>query len=637
MRTDIADAILAAMGEGRIDKATAVEFLHVLTHPQPIAVVGLGARTSKTDDYRQVWQTVRAGGSDLGRASLLRGAQVAVAMPPSTCDEPMDLSKGAYFDDPGSFDHDLFGFTEEQSASLMPHAKVVLSAAYRALEDAGHVGEASSAARTGVYVGYNYSKDQIQSFLGLSLRSMAPVDHQEAIFGSWTSGMATRISREFDLRGPAFVLDAACSSSTTAISTACDAIRSGTCDVAVAGGFYLDVAPMRLFNQSGLAMTPDDSCVTKLYDRRNVGMYNGEYAGFAVLKRLDKALADGDRIHGVIHAWAASNNGGDGKFDQNAPNAVTSAVVDLLKSNSIDVEDIGVVMGEGYAHPMEEAMDTLGVLEGLRRFTARQQFVALTALTPNFGYLQSAVGIANLTVMLQMLADREIAALPHFDTPTDLMDLVDSPYYVPTELQEWPEPPSGRRRGFIYTNGFGGANSMLVVGPAPETAPAPDAGDTPAQDRLYCATAPNVAALTSQLVDDLAHLDDNAADIDFSALCYTSAARRHIHDGERIAVLAKDSASLADALRRHLAGEAEVPGVWRGSSSRRRTVRSFAPVGTRSLAECAAAFARGEDIALGSLFPPSARKVVSLPVRRFRETSTWPVPVLFNRFEEHPS
>lgn len=623
MKSDVAEAILTGLSDGTIEKGTAIRILQMLTQDVPIAVIGLGARTSRTDDYRQVWETVRAGGSDLRRCSATRGEQISSVMPPGTCEGPGDLSKGAYLEDLGSFDHELFGFSEAEAAQLMPHAKVVLTTAFRALEDAGHLGEAAAGNRTGVYVGYNNSKDQVQSFLGVTLRSPGAVDHQKAIFGSWTSGIATRVSRAFDLRGPAYMIDAACSSSTTALSTACDALRGGVCDTAVAGGFYIDVTPVHLYNQSGLATTPGDGSVTKLYDRRNVGMYNGEYAGFAVLKQLDKALEDGDRIHGLIHAWSMSNNGADGRFDQNAPDAVAQSVVDLLKSATFDVEDIGLVMGEGYAHPMEEALDTLGVLEGVRRFTDRKQFAALTALTPNFGYLQSAVGIADLTVMVQALRDRQIPPLPHFDTPTDLIDLIDSPYYIPTELHGWQESAGGKRIGLIYTNGFGGANSMLLVGPAPvrET---PSVERETVSRRVYCASAADAESFRAKIKADLDFLE-NVPEADFGALCFTSSCRQHTQDRYRMAVVAGTKAELATALQRHLEGNGHVPSLWLGESLRTKTVRPLQPVGNRSAEDCAADFAGGEDIAMSELFTEAERRMVRLPRYRISDSSSWPV------------
>ncbi|MBX0301902.1 polyketide synthase [Cryobacterium sp. 1639] len=628
MRTDIADAVLAGLRDGTVSKEAAVTLLQLVKKESPIAVIGLGSRTSDSDDYHDVWRTVKEGGSRIRRAPLLRGDQIAAGMPPGTHGGPEHNAKGAYIEDIGAIDKAVFGFDDQEAAHLLPHAKVVLTSAFRAVEDAGHVGEAATRYRTGVYVGYNHTKDHLQSFLGLAMMTGAMTDPQAAIFGSWTSGIATRISRAFDFRGPAYVIDAACASSTTAIATACDAIRSGRCDVAVAGGFYLDFTPVKLYNRGGLAVTPDDASVTKLYDRRNVGMYTGEYSGFAVLKSLDKAIQDGDRIHGVIEGWGISNNGSDGRFDQNAPDAVEQAMVDLIRSSNIDVDDIGLLLGEGYAHPMEEALDTMGPLGAIRRFSKRRQFAALTALTPNFGYLQSAVGIADLTVMLQALEHRLIPPLPHFDTPTDLMDLVDSPFYVPTSLEEWPESPNGRRLGIIYTNGFGGANSMLAVSGAPAPAPAPapptgtDGADTTA---IYCASASDPQSFAAKLEADLAFLDE-AVDEDFAAICHTSATRQHVHDGHRIAITAGSRAELVEILGQHVGGELTPPGVYLSSSlagprGRRRAAEPATP------AEAAAAFARGGSPDLTAFTAPPDRRMIPLPRYQLRPTRSWPVPV----------
>lgn len=633
MRTDVTEAVLAGLRDDAISKPLALELLKRLTQQIPIAITGIGALSSTTDDYTEMWKMVRNGGSDIRRASPRRGQLVSTVMPPGTCTNPSDLSKGAYLEDIGIFDHELFGFSAEEASTLMPHAKAVLTAAFRALEDAGEIG-ASSRPNTGVYVGYNFTKDQVQSFLGLALQGPDNVDHQAALAGSWTSGIATRVSRAFDLRGPSFMIDASCSSSATAIASACEALRNGACDTALAGGLYLDVTPVQVYNRSGLAVTPSDAAVTKLYDRRNVGMYNGEFSGFAVLKPLDRALDEGDAIHGVIDDWTISSNGADGHFNQNSPDSVAQILASLIKRSGLDVEDLGMVIGEGYARPMDEALDTLGLIQGVSRFTDRKQFAALTALTPNFGYLQSAAGIADLIIMVQAIQDRVIPPLPHFDTPTDLLDFVDSPYYIPTEEHEWEVPANGRRRGLIYTYGFGGENSMLIIGSAPEEDPAGvgtscesaslDAGGA----TIYTLSAPSISVLKELLAEDLEFLATAAAE-DFRRICFSRACRAQVHDRHRIAILAGSIVELAASITEFLSERTDKRTRF-GSSEITRTVRRFSNLGDRSAEECAEAFVAGEDLRMHELFSVQDRQMIRLPRYPMRRSSTWPDSAVAN-------
>jgi acyl transferase domain-containing protein len=272
---------------------------------------------------------------------------------------------------------------------------------------------------------------------------------------------------------------------------------------------------------------------------------------------------------------------------------------------------------------MEEAMDTMGPLGAIRRFSKRRQFAALTALTPNFGYLQSAVGIADLTVMVQALQARLIPPLPHFDTPTDLMDLVDSPFYIPTALEPWPESANGRRLGIIYTNGFGGANSMLAVGPAPEPVRrTPAAGDAAAES-VYCASASDAESFGAKIRDDLALLEA-AADADFAAICHSSASRQHVHSRYRLAVTARSRSELVAALTAHLRDGSTPAGAHIGreltgsSSARGQAAPS-------TLSGAAAAFARGEQPRFAAFVDPADRRLHPLPRYRLRPTRHWPV------------
>lgn len=465
MRVDIADMVLDELQAGTIDRKAAVRLLQRIGQQTPIAVVGMGSLMGETDDYREIWEHYRTGGSFIDRASQERGDLVRSSMPPQTMESPTQMTKGNFLSDIHTFDWDLFDYTEEEARSFFPHARLALMAAFRAVEDAGLTGEHAAGHTTGVWVGYNFVRDQMNSYLGMGVRRGE--DPEAMMFGSWTSGIATRISRAFDFRGPSQMVDGACASSAITIANACRELQNGTIDAALTGGFFLDLTPIHLLNQPGVFATATDDSVPKLYSRDNVGGFGGESYGFIVLKTLDRALKDGDRIHGVIRGWSESNAGGNGGFDQTAPESVRAAVRDVLKSSKTSVDDIGVVYGEGFAQPIEEALETNGLLQGIASLTDRKQFAALTTASSAMGYMQSAIGVLQMQLLVQAVRDATIPPLLHFDNPSDLVDLADSPFYVPTEPQEWPEPAGGERRGLQYSNAFGGFYLTFVVGPPP--------------------------------------------------------------------------------------------------------------------------------------------------------------------------
>ncbi|GIG70503.1 beta-ketoacyl synthase N-terminal-like domain-containing protein [Phytomonospora endophytica] len=627
MQPDIADLVLNGLRDGSVSRETAVKILRKLNERVPVAVIGMGARAFDTDDYQEVWRTVREERSTIRRAPVVRGRQVAPVAPPGMCARPRQFAKGSYIDDIQRFDHDLFGFDADAGAHLFPQGRIALETAFRALEDAGLMGEYSRGHRTGVYVGFNYTKDQLQSYLGLAMKATHYAEPVSEMLGNWTSGMATRVALAFDLRGPAYTIDASCPSSMAAMISACEAVRRGSCDTALAGGLYLDLTPVRVYNSPGLFVAPTEGSVTKLFDRRNVGSFHGEYAGFVVVKRLDRAIEDGDAVHGVIHGWSHNNNGSEGKFDQAAPSGVARAMEDLIRSSGVEAEDVGLLIAEGYTHAMEEALETLGLSNGLREFTQKSQFCALTALTGNLGYLHSAIGVANLTVLLQALRDRKIPAVPHFDTPTDLMNLIDTPFYVPTETRDWEPSANGKRLGVVYCYGFGGSNTLLAVGPAPDPVEAPVGdGEDEHGELPYCVSATDADSFHAKITADLAFAEQ-AKDGDFAALCHTSSCRQYQHGRFRLAVAARDREGLVDALRAYLSDAPHPDNLWEGRDLTTRGRRASVPAGKRGVRELAAAFAQGATPEMTALFPPGARRMIRLPRYRMNRVRCWVDPV----------
>ncbi|MEV0648306.1 polyketide synthase [Phytomonospora sp. NPDC050363] len=629
MQPEIADLVLEGLRDGSVTREAAVKILRKLNERVPVAVIGMSARTTDIDDYREVWATVRDKRSTIRRAPAIRATQIAPVAPPGSCTTPMQFNKGAYIDDVQHFDHELFGFGAEEAAHLFPQGRLAHEMAFRALEDAGLMGEYAQRHRTGAYVGFNYTKDQIQSFVGLTMKNTQYVDPIRELLGSWSSGMATRLAQAFDLRGPAYTIDASCPSSTIAIITACEAVRKGSCDTALAGGLYIDLTPVKAFNSPGLFVAPTEDSVTKLYDKRNTGSFHGEYAGFVVVKRLDRAIEDGDLIHGVIHGWSHNNNGSEGKFDQAAPSGVARATTDLIKSSGIDSEDVGLLIAEGYSHQTEEALETIGLSDGIRSFTKKNQFCAIMALTPNLGYLHSAIGVANLAVMLQALQERKIPGLLHFDTPSELMNLIDTPFYVPTDTQDWEESANGRRIGLVYTYGFGGSNTLLAVGPAPapaEREPQPATG-TEAPELLYCASATDADSFRAKIAADLDFVE-RAADEDFAAICFTSSCRQYLHSRYRLAATVRSRTELIETLRAHLSGT-NPPNLSEGRDLRTRPRRAAQSVGERTPRQCASAFTEGATLALSELFGERDRRMVRLPRYRMNPVRCWVDPIPF--------
>lgn len=630
MRHDISALVLRELEAGTIERGAAVRLLKQLSQKTPIAIVGMGAIARDTDDYRAVWRRYRAGESFIGRASQQRGDLIRSALPAPLVGAPEQMAKGNFLDDIDTFDHDLFGYSADEARNLSPHARLALMAAFRAVEDAGLGAEGDAAHTTGVFVGNNFVRDQIFSYINMALRQGG--DPEELLFGNWTSGIATRISRAFDFRGPSQVIDGACASSTIAIVNACNQLHEGSIDAAITGGLYLDMTPITTFNQPGVFATATEDAVPKLYGRDNVGGFGGEYLGFVALKTLERATADGDRIHGVVHGWSESNAGANGGFDQTSPDSAAAAVRDALKASRTDVHDLGLVFAEGFAQPIEEALETDGIAKGIASLTDRRQFAAITTASPAMGYMQSAIGVAQLQLMVQALGDEVIPPTLYFDSPTELVDLVDSPFYVPAQPQDWPPPESGERRGLLYSNAYGGFYLTLVVGPAP-TAAVPSTAESADATLLMVVTGSSVEGLRTKLAADLEIVRD-ADPRRVAELCYSSAVRRPTQVEHRVVVVADNVAALVDGLVTALEtadhdGSRSGAGwrLWSGHGRSTMTTRA-SPTGDLGTHEAAERFCRGEHVRFGHLFAPVQRRFAPLSPHPFQRTRAWAMPEL---------
>ena len=251
---------------------------------QPLAVVGVGMRfPGGIDSLDSYWQAL-AGGSDLVRpmpaARKARFAAEWDALP----------HKGGFLDEVTDFDAAFFGISPREARALDPQHRLLLEVAWEALENAALPPDSLSGVRTGLYIGI--TAQDYRDWL---------TDAPDAY---WATGnghcfAAGRIAYAMGLTGPAIAVDTACSSGLVAVHLACQALRSGECSVAVAGGVNLVLSPRstQLVKETR-SLAPDGLC--KTFDARANGFSRGEGCGIVVLKRLDQALRDGDRVHAVI-------------------------------------------------------------------------------------------------------------------------------------------------------------------------------------------------------------------------------------------------------------------------------------------------------------------------------------------------
>ncbi|MFF2085072.1 type I polyketide synthase [Nocardia sp. NPDC058176] len=364
--------------------------------------------------------------------------------------------RGAFMTgDPWEFDPDFFGISHREATGLDPQQRVLLEVTWEALDDAGVAGKAAGSS-VGVYVG-GFVVDQ--SVIGVVGPALAHVDMHTAASASYTM-LSNRIAYALDLTGPALTVDTACSSSLVAIHLACQALDNGDCTVALAGGVNVMLQPETFVMMcKGGFLATDGRC--KSFDAAGDGYGRGEGAGMIVLKRLDDAVRDGDRVYAVLKGTGANQDGRTTAIT--VPNdvsqeALARAVCERSGTAPADVTYVeahgtGTLVGD----PIE--LRALGRVYGAA--SGRSGSLGVGSLKATLGHTEAAAGVASVIKSVLAVAHRTIPPQGWFDTPNPDIAFDELGLHVQLE----PQPVESDLPMTIAVNGFGygGTNAHVIV------------------------------------------------------------------------------------------------------------------------------------------------------------------------------
>ena len=463
---------------------------------------------------------------------------------------------GGYLDDVDAFDCGFFGISPNEAAAMDPQQRITLELAWEALENAGIVPASLAGSRTDVLMGV--SNMEYARFSELSPMSLGPYSGT----GAALSIVANRVSYVLDLRGLSMVIDTACSSSLTAIALACQRLRSGAADVALAGGVSLVLGPslMVSFSKAG-ALSADGRC--KAFSDDADGFVRSEGAGVVVLRRLEDALADSQQVLAIIEGVGSVQ---DGKTQGlMAPNqeAQVSVIRQACADAGISPDDLAYVEAHGTGTSIGDAIE----LRALARATAgraQDSPTLIGSLKSNIGHTEPAAGVLSLVKAVLALQHRVLPPSLHVRRPNPVIEQESLNVRVVTEATDLPGDAEQLHVG-VSAFGFGGMNAHVVMRPAPPRAISVPSG-SPLNRLILPLSAQSresLAARAEQFAEMLEQCPDPAA------LC-SEAAVHSTHHAHRLVVQANDRAELAEALR---SDEAEARWVVAG----RRRLRQSAP------------------------------------------------------------
>lgn len=444
---------------------------------EAIAIVGLGCRFPQADNPEAFWQLLRDGVDAISQVPRDRWDIDALYEGTPATPGKMSTRWGGFLDQVDQFDPHFFGIAPREARSMDPQQRLLLEVSWEALENAGLAPDKLMGSQTGVFIGissYDYARLNFDYNVDLNAYAGS---------GNALSIAANRMSYLFDWRGPSWAVDTACSSSLVAVHQACQSLRQGECDLAVAGGVNLILSPESTiaFSQARM-MAADGRC--KTFDAKANGYVRGEGVGVVILKRLAQALADGDNVLAVIRGSAVNQDGLSNGLT--APNGLAQQAVirQALHNAGVAPSQISYIEAHGTGTPLGDPTEMNALKQVLMADRPSNQPCLIGSVKTNIGHLEAAAGIAGLIKVVLAVQHGEIPAHLHLSEINPLIDLADTPLSIPTERQPWPlhngveTEPSSRLAG-ISAFGFGGTNVHLIV-----QAPSPDLKLTPNNGKL---------------------------------------------------------------------------------------------------------------------------------------------------------
>ena len=594
---------------------------------QDLAIVGISGRYAGADDLEAFWVNLREGRSAITEIPQDRWDWRAYFSSEKGKAGSIYAKWGGFIRDIDKFDPLFFRITPREAERMDPQERLFLQEAYAAIEDAGYTPATLCESRkVGVFVG---------------------VTAGYYLSGSQFWSIANRVSYLFEFKGPSLAVDTACSSSLTALHLAAESLTSGASECAIAGGVNLIVAPAHYHTLAAWTMLSPGNKLRAFGDGAD-GFVDGEGVGAVVLKPMARAIADGDRIYGVIKSSAINHGGKTNGYTVPNPNAHKELVRTALEQAGLNARAVSYIEAHGTGTELGDPIEITGLTKAFREHTADNQFCAIGSAKSNIGHCESAAGIAGLTKVLLQLQHGELAPSLHSEVLNPHIDFANSPFVVQRSLSSWSRPVieiDGVRREVprlagISSFGAGGSNAHLVV---EEYVPPTDAahpvvvvnGKRPAlvvlsakdEVRLKQRIERLVAAIERRSLDD-----DDLADV-----AYTLQVGREAMES-RLGTIAGSMTELVSKLRRYLADERDVKDLYFGDVRREkaplaafvadkdmaRTIDAW--VTDRNYGRLAEWWTKGLSFDWQRLYGDARPRRVSLPTYPFARERYWVAP-----------
>ncbi|WP_207001556.1 type I polyketide synthase, partial [Trinickia mobilis] len=424
---------------------------------EAIAIVGLSCNVPGAANADAFWALLHDGVDAIRKVPDARYAAGSFA---SARDSASHTSWGGFLDSVDRFDAHFFGISPVEAERMDPQQRLVLEAAWEALEDAAIPATRIAGTATGVFIGVS-TRDY-----DAVLARASGLPSVYSATGSAASVVANRISYVLNLNGPSVSIDTACSSSLVAVHSACQSLRNGESDLALAGGVnvILSTDASDAFASAGM-LAPDGRC--KSFDSRANGYVRGEGCSVVVLKRLRDAVRDGDPVRAVILGSSSMHDGRSNGLMAPSGSAQTAVIRSAIKNAGISKEDLSYIEAHGTGTALGDPIELNALKSVFSEAGVGRASCAVGSAKSNIGHLEAAAGIVGLAKVVLALESRVIPPTLHYQAPNPHCSLEGSPLRITSSIEPW-NVDSGRRIAGVSSFGFGGSIAHVIVSEAPD-------------------------------------------------------------------------------------------------------------------------------------------------------------------------
>ncbi|NYV77666.1 polyketide synthase, partial [Streptomyces sp. UH6] len=427
---------------------------------EPVAIVGAACRfPGRARSLDSLWRLLMARRETVREVPAERWEQAELAGLPAQV--AARLRYGCFLDDDVyAYEPEFFGINAQEAPWVDPEHRLLSEVVWEAIEHAGIPARRLSGTPTGMFFGV-YQKDYM-------LRVQRPLEevHAYAMYTGFDSIGPGRVGFMLDLRGPQVVVESACASGLVAVHSACQSLRSGESDLALAGAAMLTLGPEGVIAPALWGVfSPTGRC--HAFDAAADGYVRGEGCGVVVLKRLSDAVRAGDRVLAVLRGTAVNQNGRGTRLSAPSEPAQIDLYRLALERAGVEAGDVGMVEAHGPGTAVGDPIEFAAVAAVYGKGRDR---CALGSVKTNIGHTEPVSGVAGLLKAVASLRHGRVPASLHFRTWNPQIDAEGTRLFVPTDTTEWPVR-GGARLAAVSSFGISGTNAHIILEQPPSSSP----------------------------------------------------------------------------------------------------------------------------------------------------------------------